>query len=382
MISNEVKNIIVKYLTNQASRNDLDRLSVWLKEPKNVILFQDFVKTSYAVNYNMKTYDVSKVKTHLIDVINEDKKKHRLVRLTRRAFKYSVAASIIFLISISYIFNRNKTHSIDFNNVTIGTDKAILTLANGVEVFLDSTTSYQDREITGTGKEIIYKPNTAISDVVEYNYLTIPRGGQYHVVLSDGTEVWLNSESQLKYPINFIEGRAREVELVYGEGYFEVSHSTEHHGDQFKLITGSQEIKVLGTEFNVKAYKDEDKILSTLVKGSVSINVENHNKILKPGEQSNFTTTTNDFNVYKVQVKNETSWRRGIFSFKNKPLKDIMVVLSRWYDVDVNISNNAIEDVQFTGVLSKKQSIIDILETIKITNDMNYSIQNKSLYIE
>ena len=153
-----------------------------------------------------------------------------------------------------------------------------MTLADGSKIALEKGTPVQTQNANSNGEELIYESSKNTSRLV-YNYLTIPRGGQFVIKLSDGTKVWLNSASQLKFPVAFIEGESREVELVYGEAYFEVSPSTAHKGAHFQVYNKKQKVEVVGTEFNIKAYKDESNIYTTLVNGKV--NVETGNKKLK-----------------------------------------------------------------------------------------------------
>jgi ferric-dicitrate binding protein FerR (iron transport regulator) len=211
----------------------------------------------------------------------------------------------------------------------------------------------------------------------------VPRGGQFQITLSDGTEVWLNSESQLKYPVTFTDGETRKVELVYGEGYFDVSPSTNHSGASFSVYNKSQEVKVLGTEFNIKAYKDEATIYTTLVEGKVAVTANNNNIILTPNQQSSVNLNNNTLTVNTVDIYDETSWKEGVFSFNKKSLKEIMQVLSRWYDMDVTFENKKIENIGFNGALGKEQNIEEILETIKSFGIVkNYEINNKSIIIK
>lgn len=309
----------------------------------------------------------------------------------RNIFKYGVAASLILFVSFNFIFNKNNklindsssTPKTIHNNIAIGTDKAILTLEDGTIIPLEKGKKYVANSVSSNGEEIIYNTTATTNPEIAYNYLTIPRGGQYHVKLSDGTNVWLNSESKLKYPVNFTLGRTREVELVYGEAYFEVSPSTEHSGAKFKIHSGAQEVEVLGTEFNIKAYQDENFIYTTLVEGKVSVdNVNMQTQILKPSEQAVFNSANFDIIISEVDVNSEIAWRKGLFSFKDKSLKDIMKVLSRWYDVEVVFVNKDLEGVHFKGVLSKNQNIEEILKLIKNTNFINtYDIDNKTIII-
>ncbi|MDO5979081.1 FecR family protein [Flavivirga spongiicola] len=308
-----------------------------------------------------------------------------------RILKY--AAIIVILIGLGYFYKQgsfsnesiNETQEIVDHNIKTGTDKATLTLGDGTEIVLEKNQNYSDKNATSDGEKIIYnaaplkKPKVKIA----YHYLTIPRGGQYYLKLSDGTGVWLNSESQLKYPIHFVEGETRRVELVYGEAYFDVSPSSKHKGANFKVYNSAQEIDVLGTEFNVKAYKDETHIYTTLVEGKVAISANKENQTLAPNQQSDLNIETNSINITVVDVYNEISWKEGLFIFEEKPLKNIMKVLSRWYDMDVIFINKAIEKEEFNGLLRKDQKIEDILSNIKKFGTIkNYRINDKKVIIE
>src|SRR5690606_5806053 len=216
----------------------------------------------------------------------------------------------------------------------------------------------------GNGDELVYtregKENDSENEPL-YNYLTIPRGGQFFVQLSDGTQVWLNSESKLKYPVKFQSGKTREVELVYGEAYFKVSPSTGHNGSRFHVLTKFQEVDVLGTEFNIKAYSQEDEVTTTLVEGKVEIQKGNISKILRPNQQSIILSDTQAIAVQAVDVSQEISWMHGMFSFDEAFLKEIMTVLSRWYDVEVIFESAEPKNFVFTGIIGRAESIGNIL---------------------
>ena len=162
-----------------------------------------------------------------------------------------------------------------------------------------------------------------------------------------------------------MDGETRKVELVYGEAYFNVSPSTEHKGAKFRVINNAQDVEVLGTQFNIKAYKDESNIYTTLVEGKVEINASGVKQILVPNQQSNVNIVNSEISVYIVDVGNEISWIKGIFSFKGKPLKDIMKVLSRWYNVDIVFENKDLESIKFKGALDKDWTIEEILSIMK-----------------
>jgi len=298
---------------------------------------------------------------------------------------FLLTSSIAFLNKGDKEFNKNKTQiaspTIINNNIQTGTDKAILTLADGSDIKLIKGETYNTKNASSDGKEIVYNGNSANKKNV-YNYLTTPRGGQFFVKLSDGTQVWLNSESRLKYPVIFRDGETRQVELVYGEAYFDVSSSTEHKGAKFKVLNQAQEVEVLGTEFNIKAYKNTPTIYTTLIEGKVTVNVMNKNEILAPNQQLRLDLTNNNTVVSKVDVYREISWKNGVFSFKNKPLKDIMKVLSRWYEIDVIFDSKVLEDITFSGTLKKELNIKDILETITNANNIAYKIDGKKVVLK
>ncbi|UPZ15528.1 FecR family protein [Flavobacterium humidisoli] len=287
----------------------------------------------------------------------------------------AMAASLLLLISISLIINKTnplkiETPQVAHKEILIGSDKATLTLEDGSVIALEKGKSYTKGNASSNGEKLVYSSNGK-SAAIANNLLTIPRGGQFFVQLADSTKVWLNSESQLRYPVAFVDGETRQVELVYGEAYFEVSPSTKHKGSRFKVKTENQNVEVIGTEFNIKAYRDESAIYTTLVKGVVAVSNTSKKQILAPNQQSKITEYNGNIAVSDVDVYNEISWRKGLFVFKGMPLKDIAKVLSRWYDVDIVFADPALGDVKFNGVLNKNQKLEDILTTIKNINFIN-----------
>ena len=299
---------------------------------------------------------------------------------------YKVAIAAVFLISLTYIAFNSRTHSTQGNqesvSITMGTDKAILTLEDGLDIVLDKGTPFKNGTAHSNGERLEYNSAKGNSKTV-FNYLTIPKGGQYQILLSDSTLVWLNSDTKLKYPVTFKKGEPRTVELLYGEAYFDVSPSSKHQGRLFKVLTKMQEVEVVGTEFNIKAYDDEEHIYTTLVEGKVNIVVGNKAQQLRPGEQSILKIDTKHITKHKVYVDYDIAWVRGYFNFKDKPLTEIMKVLSRWYDVDITFESQSLKAVKFSGLLSKTQNIEDILNGIKNTKFINaYDIEDKTISIK
>jgi ferric-dicitrate binding protein FerR (iron transport regulator) len=384
MASKQIEKIIAKYLIDQASFEELDDLELWVTKTENEQEFINYVKVNYTIDYNLKKTDTFKTKRLITNLIQEEKRRFK----RRSVLNYTKYAAVLVGILVSvYLFNQNKLNNsientpIIVNTIQTGTDKATLTLEDGSQVALEKGDLYETQNVKSNGEELVYEAGS--SKEIVYNYLTIPRGGQFFVKLSDGTKVWLNSESQLKYPVAFIDGVDREVELVYGEAYFDVSPSKKHKGAKFKVFNQSQEIEVLGTQFNLKAYKDESNIYTTLVEGKVAVNFENRIQKLLPNEQSNVNLKTKDLVITEVDIYNEISWKDGVFSFERKPLKEIMKVLSRWYDMDVVFENKSLEEVKFFGVLDKQQNIEEILKTIKKFKIIeSYEIKNKVIILK
>lgn len=302
----------------------------------------------------------------------------------RLYWPYAAAAAVVLAIGLTWYMAYNNGNSATVPTTTIvntipaGTDQAKLTLEDGTEVVLEQGTQFNRNHVHSTNKGLYYDvQNPDTLQQVVFNYLSIPRGGQFSLTLADGTQIWLNSETKIKYPVLFKAGQTRNVELLYGEAYFDVSPSTAHQGASFKVRAKGQEIEVLGTEFNIKAYQDEQHIYSTLVEGKIAVSTSTQNDILQPGEQA--VLFNNAITVKTVDVFNETAWRKGVFSFKDMPLKNIMTVLSRWYNVNVVFDNKQLENETFTGVLGREQSLQEILSIISDINKIEYEINTNTV---
>ena len=360
MTPEEFNNIIEKYLEGKATPSELTIL-------KN---FELYTENKLKNEVSRNEYEKSALKKKLFQKI---KKKNNTKKVNYLIY---VAASVLLLISFKLLYQpNNKDTFVELNstafNIQPGTNKAILTLEDGSIIKLKKDSIVQTKNASSDGIQLVYNTKKEQTGKIAYNYLTIPRGGEFHILLADGTEVWLNSETQLKYPVNFVKGKTRVVELVYGEAYFKVSPSTAHYGAKFKVYNQSQEVEVLGTQFNIKAYKDEMKIYTTLVEGKVSIKSGHHHHTLTPNKQSILDLKNKKITVNTIDVTTETSWIHGDFIFQHKPLKEISKVLSRWYDIEIGIQNKKIGEAKFNGDLSKYQDLDSILLLIKNTNFIN-----------
>jgi transmembrane sensor len=372
MKSLEIEKIIVKYIHQEANYSELKKLDLWLKDDANSAIFDHFVETEYLVAINLGDYNLQKAKRII-------RKKYELQRRKRKiAFlrRISIAASIVLILSfsISLLTDNNSAlkNSTAKRPVEIKSNKAILTLNNGEKISLDSNKKYSANNVKGNGKELLYLPKNETEKTDKqliYNYLTIPRGGGFFVQLSDGTKIFLNSDSKLKYPVTFNEGEARKVELIYGEAYFEVSPSSKHSGDSFKVFTKNQEVQVLGTHFNVKAYKEERLILTTLIEGKVKVNNGLNAILLAPNQKAIVSNETKFIEVLNVDVSHEVAWVKGLLSFNEAPLEEIMQTLSRRYNVEVIFESEAIKKYKYTGILETKTALKEILKFFESISD-------------
>lgn len=381
MNQTKVDKLLLKLVENRISEAESEELLEWLEQEGNREYFNEFVAIHQLVNAKQDFGERGQL-FHGIEKITAK-------RRYRYYFKY--AAAIVGLALATFLFKDDivdlgepeaRPPVIVDNQIRKGTNTAVLTLEDGKDVHLDSGSDFSTQNLEAKEDQVVYRPKQEGAKEVAYNYLTVPRGGQFSLTLSDGTQVWLNSESKLKYPVDFVKGKSREVHLLYGEAYFDVASSEHNHGDDFKVYHDQQEIRVLGTEFNLKAYGNEPEILTTLVEGRVSVTYGGETLEIVPGEQSRLNVDTGVVKVSAVDVLSETSWRNGIFSFKEKPLKEIMRTLSRWYDMEVVFENKALEDKKFKGVLRKSQSIEEVLSVI-MTNSMDsYEINQKTVILK
>lgn len=235
---------------------------------------------------------------------------------------------------------------------------------NDINIHIDSTGLRYDSEY------ILSLPE------VQYNTLVVPRGGEFSLVLADGTKVWLNADSELKYPVQFV-GETREVS-VKGEAYFEV---TKQEGKPFIVKTSLGNITVLGTQFNVSIYPGKETLVTTLVEGKVSCNLpDGENAILKPNQQL-LIAKDGKYSVKTVNTKYYTCWKDGNFLFEEMRLEDILEQLSRWYDIHIFYSNEEVKDLHFSGDLSRFKNIDTFIEMFKKSSDVKLTLQGKTLTV-
>tara|TARA_B100001769_G_scaffold146383_1_gene114617 strand:- start:1139 stop:2299 length:1161 start_codon:yes stop_codon:yes gene_type:complete len=386
-MDSKIQIILVKYLSKEANIDEIEELDRWLIKKENISIFNSYVQTDYFTSIFMTKYDLQMAKSKIHNRIRLIERRNKLERYKKIAF----AASIILLVGVS-LFNQfyfNETIIIK-DPIVIGTDKAVLTLENGDQVILEKGQKFQNKTVNSDGKELTYtiknrSSSNSKNEKIASNFLTIPRGGQFSLNLEDGTKVLLNSDSKIKYPVKFIKGKNRQVELLYGEAFFDVSSSQNNNGSEFIVSTKTQKINVLGTKFNIKAYSEDDIITTTLVEGKVKVGNGKNQILLSPNQQSKVDSNSPVINVSNVDVSQQISWINGLFSFNDTSLEDIMQTLSRWYDLEFIFKSANQKGFIFSGILERTKSIEDILLIIEKTsssNEINFEINNKTIIIE
>ncbi|PSL43919.1 FecR family protein [Chitinophaga niastensis] len=268
------------------------------------------------------------------------------------------------------------------NDVAPGGNKAVLILANGVTILLDSA---QNGTIASEGHtainktkdgEIIYEAGKGKADApaTAYNTIVTPKGGQFQVTLPDGSKVWLNAGSSLKFPPVF-NGKERLVELT-GEAYFEVAKNAAM---PFKVTAGNQTVAVLGTHFNINAYTDEKNSRTTLLEGSVKIlhAITHRSQLLKPGQQAK---VGDDILVSNVDAGEAIQWKNGYFNFSHEDIESIMRKVARWYDVDIQYEGNITKE-EFVGATSRFEKVSEVLDMLQLTGLVHFKINGRRITV-
>lgn len=302
-----------------------------------------------------------------------------------------IAAILLIATFVSVIFLSRKWDNVPFlpsvarmkhQSIRSGGDKAILTMANGSTITL--TDAKNGKLFTQNGIQI----SKAKDGILEYKYnadkrsinnignntITTPRGGQYQVVLSDGTKVWLNAASSLRFPVTFT-GNFRKVELT-GEAYFEVA---KNKAKPFILNANRTNVQVLGTHFNVSAYADDAAVTTTLLEGSVRLVKAETIVMLKPGEQGTSLNNQTAIKIEKADIEQVMAWKNGYFLFDNTDIRSIMKQAARWYDVDVVYQGLA--NKYYGGKISKYKDINELLKNLELTGTIHFTVEGRRVTV-
>lgn len=308
------------------------------------------------------------------------------VKSLRFTYRWVAAAAILLLVGVVSYLSLEKNEKVEQVSSTIkpGADKAILISEDGSSIKLDGdlqlekAIAFNPTIKSVSNGEIVYD-NTKDEDTkVRINTLRIPKGGQFRVVLPDATIVWLNSDSELKFPSAFNQD-SREVELK-GEAYFEVVRSDKKW--PFIVKSLGQKIEVLGTKFNVSAYHDDDFIKTSLIEGKVKVTNEasQETEILKPGQEAALNRNSNKMRVYASEVEEAIAWKEGLFVFNNEDIHVAMNKISRWYDVDV-VYKGDFKEKALWGTASRSDKLENLLKTLQATRVAKFKIEGRRILV-
>ncbi|WP_316794413.1 FecR family protein [Pedobacter frigoris] len=301
--------------------------------------------------------------------------------------KYAAAASVVLMLSVTLFLmlnprTNNNRLTASANDVDPGGNKAILTLANGKKIVLDDASKGQISTQTGINitktadGQVVYNvtgDENTISEPTQ-NTISTPNGGQYTIVLSDGTKVKLNAASSLTFPNSFMKSD-RVVELK-GEAYFEVAKQT---GKRFQVLSEGQTVEVLGTHFNINAYTNEEKIKTTLLEGSVKVLLGQNNMMISPGQQVLADRTSTSLSKKDIDPEKEVAWINDQFFFDNDNLKSVMREVSRWYDVDI-VYTGYIPDKKFFGGIPRSSKLSEVFKILEL-NNVHFEIKGKTVKV-
>jgi len=387
-----ISGFIRDYLDNKLTAKQNARLETWylLKAEENKSV--DPPPIEYE---KLQSKIWAKILSDVSQTAPELPKVQKLNRSYKRIISIGIAASILLIAGIGYLMLKNNSTTHDRfvigkkYDLPAGTDKAILTLSDGRVIDLNKDAvgkiaTEAGIEITKSSDgTLVYKASNTKGKSAGFNTITTPVGGQYTIILPDGSKVWLNSGSSLKYPTTFAAS-GRKVVLT-GEGYFEVAHIEGAKGRMpfsvsvVKNNTQSEKVQVLGTHFNINAYADEPFIKTTLLKGSVSVALnDNKTTLLKPGQLAKLSNQ--NIQVQEADTEMAVAWKNGAFVFR-EDLRSAMRKVARWYDVEIVYEETAPENLMLGGWMSRGTNISEVLNHIQLTGKVHFKLEGRRVIV-
>lgn len=375
---------LLRYTRGELSKEEEKGIEQVLLEVKGMNTLVEELKDKDRIEYEM----------HIIAKFNTEKAlsklKNRKQVKRRGILSWIAAASVVVIAGVSAWILLSQEPDVDNLSVTekFEPGKAIVTLemASGLKYRLDTLSSV----VRNNRVNVAFDNNDGVLKIKEqdsladgatkeigYNTVNVPYGGTYTVELCDGTKVYLNSGTTLEFPSRF-DGKVRSV-ILKGEAYFDVARNVSK---PFVVEVDEMKVKVLGTSFNVKSYVDEPGVYTTLVEGSVAILRDGQpEKKIKPGEQAYYNKGVGTLSIAEVDVKEFTSWKDGVFYFKDIALEEILRIVSRWYDLEVFYMNQGAKSVIYSGKLPMYSSVEDVLRKFEISGDVRFELKGRTLAV-
>ena len=376
--------LLKKYLDGKATFEEKALIEKWYSLEENAENIKDGLDL---VNVKESLYQ------RIVAELDKEKLNEKAIVVPMyKKFFFRVAATIIILLSAGVFFLYNKKQQSEVaqtetanplkNDVAPGGDKAVLTLADGSQIILDNAkngnlANQGDIKVIKLDGQLAYNGSNQSTEVL-YNTISTPKGGQYQLVLADGSKVWLNAASSLRFPASFI-GKERKVELT-GEGYFEVAKNAAM---PFKVVMNNgMEVEVLGTHFNVMGYDDEGMVKTTLVEGKVKVIKGSNHIMLLPNQQGSLLRENDNLKIdWNADVNKAISWKNGLFDFDNDAITDIMRQLARWYDVEIQYSGNIVAQF-YTGSIRRQVNISQVLFMLEQAGGVQFKIEGKKIIVK
>ena len=370
------------YVNNKCSPEEMKELFAWLKETEtNKILLQK-IKEEFALSMGTPAAEKNLPATPASE-------RPKISFFNNTWVKYAAAASLLLFITFGYLYLNNNNEVLPTSTSTTspiilpGGNQATLSLSNGKTIALDSSLSGNiSLTDAATAKKVqgqidFSKINfSAAEDNILSTTITTPAGGQFNIVLPDGSKVWLNAASSISFPLKFT-GNSRKVEMS-GELYFEIA---KNKAMPFKVTLPNQnEIEVTGTQFNVMAYANEAVLKTTLLEGSIAMHNGQNITALQPGQQFQINQSGENKIINAVNTQQVIAWKNGLFDFDNVTLPEIMRQLERWYKTDV-VFNEGYKQGHYVGAIKRESSIQDVLHMLELAGDVKFKINGKTILV-
>lgn len=378
MREQEAKDLLKKYLAGNCTEEEKGLLETWY--------LQHEINELPQISEEQKEMQMDEVFSALPIHQNSPRRVSLWPRIAAAAVVLMVLGSgIYFYYYKSANLEAVQHQFVNENDIKPGGNKAVLTLADGRNITLDDAANGDIAKQAGVtikktkdGQlvyEVVAKANDGADTQNSLNTIATPKGGQYQISLPDGSKVWLNAASSLRYPLRF-SNKERKVELT-GEAYFEVAHNPAM---PFRVKTATQQVEVLGTHFNIDAYQDENSTRTTLLEGSVKIlqTQSNISKLLKPGQQAVVTST---ISVRSVDAEQAIAWKDDLFMFNGDNLDHIMRVVARWYDVEIVFNDAELKSELYSGSVSKFVNVSHVLKKLELLGGVHFTIEGRTIKV-
>jgi ferric-dicitrate binding protein FerR (iron transport regulator) len=369
-----------RYIGDLASAEELDELKLLLADSSYEETAKNYLLSQLLATEPMAGASEERLQAVLRKMHEEDLTLRNTPEpYTRRLF--GIALAVWIIIRPKMAAPAVAVQPVQVHDRAPGRNVALLTLSDGSSITLDSAHNgvlarQGNANITKSGDgSLAYRPAQGGTSAVVYNTLTTPRGGQYRLLLPDGSQVWLNAASSISYPTAFTGGE-RSVTIT-GEAYFEIA-SNASMPFRVNVIApkGQKEIRVLGTHFNVKAYDDEPTVTTTLLEGSVQL----AGTILKPGEQGQWREDGTMHVDSHANIEEAVAWKNGLFHFEGADLAEVMRQLSRWYDVEV-VFRGKVPDAKFDGEITRNSNLTEVFKILQLSN-VHFTVEDKKVFVE